>query len=475
MAAAVCISATFLTGRYHGEEWPPSPARLLQALVAGVKTGGYRALWPRVETGLRWLEQQPAPAILARPATRTSMYRLAVPNNDFDFVARDWAAGRAGDPSKLRTMKDVVPRAVDGGVPHVRYVWSLDDGADALAIAALMGPLTECLYSLGWGIDMAYSTLELYQPSRAGYEEWLPESAGPQQLKVPVPGFLDDLEATYQAFTHRTVTMNTDTRPTAYRLQRYQRRGARGCPNQVFNLRSLDGMTQYSKGWHAVMEVAAWLRHASAGALREQSLGVDVDSYVLGHTEGLENRSHRLSFVPLPSVGHPNADGRVRRVMLVEPQTADGETTRRLAMMLSGAKVTDERGIEVCILARDDGSVVIPFYTRSARLWRSVTPVVLHGFNSGRGKLSLGKTEGLLHRAFEMAGFPPDTIDSLAFQAAPLWNGAGAAAQIRTPVHLQNYPRYHVEVRFREPVVGPVLAGIGRHYGIGVFAARPVE
>jgi hypothetical protein len=24
----LCISVTFLTGRYHGEEWPPSPAQL---------------------------------------------------------------------------------------------------------------------------------------------------------------------------------------------------------------------------------------------------------------------------------------------------------------------------------------------------------------------------------------------------------------------------------------------------------------
>lgn len=39
---ALCISVTFLTGRYHGEEWPPSPARLYQALVAAVMTCGYQ-------------------------------------------------------------------------------------------------------------------------------------------------------------------------------------------------------------------------------------------------------------------------------------------------------------------------------------------------------------------------------------------------------------------------------------------------
>lgn len=471
MPGAVCISATFLTGRYHGEEWPPSPARLMQALVAGVKTGGYRAFWPRVEAGLRWLEQRPAPTIFARPANRTTAYRLAVPNNDFDSVARDWAAGRTADPAKLRTMKDVAPRAVDGAHPHVRYIWTLRDGEDGSSVAESMGPLADCLYSLGWGIDMAYTTFELSQPSSDGYDEWLPASVG-TQLKVPVEGFLDDLEATYQAFTHRTETMNTDTRPTVYRLQRYRQRGDSGCPSVVFGLGLLDGSGQYSKGWHSVMEIAAWLRHAAAEALRAERLEIDLDSYVLGHTDAGE-RSQRMSFVPLSSIGHANADGRVRRVMLVEPQSAEGRAVERLGVKLPGAKVTDERGAAVCTLEGDDGSAVTRFYKRRARLWRSVTPVVLHGYNASRGNISLVKTEALLRRAFEMAGFPGETIASLAFQAAPLWSGVGAAAQMRVPKHLNGYPRCHVEVCFREPVTGPVLAGIGRHYGIGAFAAWP--
>ncbi len=92
-------------------------------------------------------------------------------------------------------------------------------------------------------------------------------------------------------------------------------------------------------------------------------------------------------------------------------------------------------------------------------------------WNAMRGVVSVGKTERLLLRAFEMAGRSQEQIDSLAFQAAPLWAGAEAAKSIRVPKHLDGYPRYHVEVRFREAVEGPVLAGIGRHYGIGVFAS----
>ncbi len=70
-----------------------------------------------------------------------------------------------------------------------------------------------------------------------------------------------------------------------------------------------------------------------------------------------------------------------------------------------------------------------------------------------------------------MAGYAPEVIERVTFQPAPLWPGTGAAKEMRVPRHLMNYPRYHVEVRFWNPVTGPVLAGIGRHYGIGLFAA----
>jgi CRISPR-associated protein Csb2 len=100
-----------------------------------------------------------------------------------------------------------------------------------------------------------------------------------------------------------------------------------------------------------------------------------------------------------------------------------------------------------------------------------VTPVILHGFNATRGVVSGGKTERLLLRAFEMAGRSQEQIETMAFQAAPLWQGAEAAKGIRVPKHLDGYPRYHVEVKFRGVAEGPMLAGIGRHYGIGVFAA----
>ena len=61
-------------------------------------------------------------------------------------------------------------------------------------------------------------------------------------------------------------------------------------------------------------------------------------------------------------------------------------------------------------------------------------------------------------------------IRRLTFQPAPLWPGVGSVFDLFVPQHLAGYPRYHVSVEFTESVGGPILAGLGRHYGLGLFA-----
>lgn len=477
MAAAICISTTFLTGRYHGEEWPPSPARLVQALVASAKTGANRTLWPQVEEGLRWLEQQPAPVILAKPAQPQTPYCLSVPNNDMDVVAKNLAAGRPADPTKLRTMKTVSPRRVPPEEPHVRYIYRLRDGEDADAILARLKPACHRLYALGWGVDMAFADVTVEADVVAeGYEEWSPSARTRHLLAVPVPGFLDDLLATYERFCRRAsgAGIDADTHPTVYRLQRYARQGQEGLPAVSFALRSPDGAPIRPPDWSRGMEVAGWLRHACGQVLKEERLGIDIESYVYGHTEGKPGeRGEYMSYLPLPSIGHKHADGRIRRVSIAEPASADGRVVNFLQARLSREVVTDIDGRKVAMLAPLQDDSVTRYYFAQAKVWRSVTPVLLHGHNTNRGKVSAQKTERLLLRAFEIGGVKTDLIETLIFQPAPLWAGTGGARQIRVPAHLDGYPRYHVEVRFREPVTGPVLAGLGCHYGIGLFAAPP--
>src|SRR5258707_6247545 len=131
MSDWLSIAVTFPTGRYHGREWPPSPARLFQALLAGVMTGRYREQWEVARPVLEWLERQPAPVIVAGEAPATKKYRLAVPNNDMDIAGREWHKGRPFDVASLRTLKTVTPREIenDGG-PDVRYLWRAEAGCN---------------------------------------------------------------------------------------------------------------------------------------------------------------------------------------------------------------------------------------------------------------------------------------------------------------------------------------------------------
>src|SRR4051812_48578483 len=86
--------------RYHGmaagrAEWPPSPARVFQALVAGSARGNL--ISDESARALRWLERLPAPTIAAPKAKLGAAIALFVPNNDTD----------ARDASEIRTPKTV--------------------------------------------------------------------------------------------------------------------------------------------------------------------------------------------------------------------------------------------------------------------------------------------------------------------------------------------------------------------------------
>lgn len=475
--AFLCISATFLNGTYHGQEWPPSPARLFQGMVAGLMSGQYRNLRELAEPGLRWLERQAPPEILAAAVQDGKGYRLAVPNNDMDVVARAWAAGRPADPTRLKTMKDVSPRLLDEeATPHVRYLWRIaENDQEAREILERMHPLTHCLHTLGWGVDMSYADADLLEEVSAGeLVRWTPVAWSESLLAIPVPGLLDDLDKSYLRFRGRATGFgaDADTRPGMFRMQAYSPAGRVTRPFLVLALQALDEDRYQSASWESTVVIAGRMRHAAAAALRAEEFDESfVRSFIEGHGNDDEKNS-RMSFVPLPSIGHEHADGRIRRAMFVEPPDSDGAALRMLAATLPGRPAIDEStGTPVSRFTEDAGDKVVRFYAGSpARTWRSVTPVVLHGFNGDRGRISLNKTDRLLQRAFEMAGYHRDMIESIRFQAAPFWRNTGAAFKIRLTKHLKQLPRYHIEVRFREKVNGPVLAGVGRHSGLGVFA-----
>src|ERR1039457_3025971 len=86
----LCITVHWLDDRYHGlvdrngpPEWPPSPFRLFQALVAG--TGRRGELDSEIGRSLEWLQTR-LPTVIAPPCLAGQVVTRFVPNNSGDTI-----------------------------------------------------------------------------------------------------------------------------------------------------------------------------------------------------------------------------------------------------------------------------------------------------------------------------------------------------------------------------------------------------
>lgn len=113
------VEVTFTSGHFHGEEWPPSPARLFRAMVAATHRGAYALFNGQVrDDALRWLESLEPPLICACPVTRSRERLVGYVPNNHNALAH------------IRTEKSRTRYALTGG-GSVVYRWNLPVGRDA--------------------------------------------------------------------------------------------------------------------------------------------------------------------------------------------------------------------------------------------------------------------------------------------------------------------------------------------------------
>ena len=115
MSMYFCLTVRFLQPYFHGRadgaepEWPPSPLRLFQAITAAAANRWREAQFhDQPVPALQWLEKLPTPVVIAsvgQPAE--PKYRLYVPDNMFDKVAKSWCSGREASIADYRTEKDM--------------------------------------------------------------------------------------------------------------------------------------------------------------------------------------------------------------------------------------------------------------------------------------------------------------------------------------------------------------------------------
>lgn len=190
-----------------------------------------------------------------------------------------------------------------------------------------------------------------------------------------------------------------------------------------------------------------------------------------------------LAVVPLPFVGHEHADGVIRGFMLVFPHRARLENVSEQQRAIETALVRflpgsdPQREIVVPdagrlrlrqVDRRTDNLLALstPRYSRSARVWETVTPVV-HSRWQKRGRaIEQQVIEDCAH-----VGLPePSRIELL--RGSAVTGGAGRLL----PAHqvppdwrrsLQG-PTSHLRLEFEREIRGPILLGRARHFGVGL-------
>lgn len=518
MKPALCITFRFIQPHpvFHGRgeadepEWPPSPMRAFQALLnaACLRTRG-RPLPPDVQSALATIELLQPSIVAPRARLSSTGYRTYVPHNHGDLVTAAWDRGNIeASIASHRTEKDFRPHCIEtvaDDLPALHYLYPLDGtSADAGALLYALRPSVRSIHCLGWGIDqvIADATLVDAPLSQATGDTWRPTPRGGRRLRVPRGGSLDALAARHDRFLARLAHGAWTPVPplTAVDLVRYRRESDPvGRPAAVFRLvDAVDDTVSYAQS--KLIHIAGMVRHLGVQAmnrnpprdLRGREAAEWIESYVAGHrssrTTADEVPHTQFSYVPMQSVGNPNADPGVRRVMIVAP-VGDEVWLEHLANHIDGAvlkplpNTTLPPGTRLNRIDDKSKDGVRDAYLRASITWTSVTPVILPGHDDHKPD----KTRKLLERAlahsgidqpceFEWSPFSRLRTVLPAHKYRKDSNDPGKRIQINyvRPDHLLEQSAVHLTLIFKKAVPGPLTIGAGRHCGFGLMAAIDV-
>jgi CRISPR-associated protein Csb2 len=425
-----------------------------------------------------------------------------------DLVGRAWSRGNTfgtGDanPATHRAMKTVRPSWLVGG-DAVHYLWELpDDLTDEIrGHVETLGAAARSVVVLGWGIDLVAGNgrvLPGEDAERVPGERWRPTSdPSAEGLRVPTPGTLNALANRHEAFLHRLDGDGFTPVPalSAFAVVGYRRESDPPIrPFVAFELwQPIETLANLRPGnskfrpfdpvRHAVT-VAAMVRHAAADAAKAARWSEErINTLIHGHTPDGNDRLRggpdvdRFAYLPLPSLERRGLKGTrpvehcgsIRRVLVVGAPGAKEEVDWA-GRALSGRELMDEAKKEpvalLGLMSKNDFN--LRPYIEHAAVWSTVTPVVLPGHDEGDSV----EAERLLRRAFIHAGLAPELVAGaeLEWRFVGFRPGVELATRYRRPKQIP-FPRFHVRVRWPEPIRGPLAVGAGRYRGLGIFAAE---
>lgn len=496
MSCALLLSVRFHDGRYHGSgDWPPSPARLFQALVAGAARGG--SLPGHALEAFQWLEGLGPPVITTPPAYVGQAFKNFVPNNDLDAVG--------GDPARIgeiRTAKIIRPRFFDAAVP-LRYAWTYEHSADAERHARTVCEIADHLYQLGRGVDMAWAHGEVYEDGEAdarlrdpGGVIWRPTEGGDgATLSCPQNGSLASLTKRFAETRKRFMTIEKG-RKTGQLFSQAPKPNFSQIPYSspstflLFDIRRTDALAPQSL--ERIVSLAEKVRDQAAARLKKglPDCAAVVDYVFVGRHAGEAGKTRRIRITPLPSVGHAQVARSIRRVLVTVPPDcpiAAGD----IAWAFSGLTIKyDEQTGEILqeLVPADDRSMLGNYgieIERKYRLWRTVAPAAFseraarrridphrmrEEAKGGAERLrEQAAAEWAARQALRHAGIDAP-VQAIRVQREPFEARGQRAEAFAAGTRFTKERLWHVEIAFAQPVPGPLVIGDGRYLGLGLMA-----
>jgi CRISPR-associated protein Csb2 len=421
---------------------------------------------------------------------------MFMPNNDLDAKGGD--VRRIGE-IRLAT-KVWRPRIFDAKVPWI-YAWPFEqaDESHAVAICAL----SEKLYQLGRGVDMAWAWGELLdEPSM---EARLTEYAGVVRrpsagdgvlLACPEGGSLESLERRYRARRFRSEggrRVFVQPPKPSFRLIAYESLPAR----LVFELRaSTDFEARVAWPLEASSSLVVAARDAACARLNREtpSRAEEIERHLVGRRVDGSNAAppeSRVRIIPIPSIGMHYADRGIRRILVEVPAVCPLRSDD-VRWGFSGAQLFDPGTGElkdVVLVATDDDDMLRHYGIGSAaRVFRTVTPVAVPE-EAKRRRIEparrVAEAKRGLERVVEIAGARAavvqalrhanvrTAVEAIRVQREP-FDAAGARVEsFAEGTRFAKERLWHVEITFAQPVAGPLLIGDGRFLGLGLMAPVP--
>lgn len=443
-------------GRVGEAEWPPHPARLHAAMIAGGWALGGDTFPPEVGRALRWLEELPPPTVSLPEAGERTVAPVYVPRNltrrettDIHGHLRGRRLSQA--QRNIGRVDRVFPARVPGDEP-VWFTWPSAEPAREVG-EALDRVLSEVQY-----LGSSRSPVACALATRSPQPTLVPtEESATHGLRVPYRGMTDALLASRE----------TSVGPILRAVRAYGASSADGSApprhgpfDLLVGLRRITGFSLSLQ--HTVLLTKALRRAVLARA------GDDAPAILHGH-----GRSPHAAFLALPNVGHSHSTGEVLGLGVAIPSDATPDEVSTISAAVMGVKsLVIHESIAPWGLSSFDPDQG-PRTTQPERwigpsaYWRSATPIVLDRHPRRSRDQSL---EDMVRVSFANALLPTPTelrVSRYPFLsggiAAPMHRGHGAPEGLGV----------HVEVRFAERVRGPVLVGRGRYFGLGLFAPLP--